>query len=122
MESRGKFKIKGKKMPGYDTEIEVDLGDQHAEHYEVTDKPIPDPTPYEKGTITWFVAFAVREKSNGAYADIPYTVTLNKLPKGKTKLFALLPTGIMQLKAKAGGSGKIKVELAVGDPPMGFYP
>ena len=49
----------------------------------MTDKPIPDPTPYEGRNITWFVAFAVREKSNGAYADIPYTVTLNELPKAR---------------------------------------
>ena len=118
----GKFKIKGNnKIAGYNSEIEVDIGDNFAAH-EVTEKPIPDPTPYEGGTITWFVAFAVREKSNGAYADIPYTVTLNEMPKGKTKLYALLPTGIKEMDVKVGGSGKIKFELAVGDPPLGMYP
>lgn len=118
----GKFKIKGNnKIAGYNSEIEVDIGDNFAAH-EVTEKPIPDPTPYEGGTITWFVAFAVREKSNGAYADIPYTVTLNELPKGKTKLYALLPSGIKEMDVKVGGSGKIKFELAVGDPPLGMYP
>lgn len=122
MNTGGKFKIKGKNIPGYDTEIEVDIGAGNEANHEVTDKPIPDPTPYEGGTITWFVAFAVKERSNGAYADIPYTVTLNELPKGKTKLFAQLPTGITELDVKAGGSGKIKVDLAVGDPPMGYYP
>lgn len=118
----GKFKIKGNnKIAGYNSEIEVDIGDNFAAH-EVTEKPIPDPTPYEGGTITWFVAFAVREKSNGAYADIPYTVTLNELPKGKTKLYALLPSGVKEMDVKVGGSGKIKFELAVGDPPLGMYP
>ena len=118
----GKFKIKGKNIPNYDTEIEVDIGDKEAENHVVTDKPIPEPTPYEGGTITWFVAFAVREKSNGSYADIPYTVTLNELPKGKTKLFAKLPDGIKELDVKSAGSGKIKFNLAIGDPPVGFYP
>jgi hypothetical protein len=118
----GKFKIKGnKKIAGYDSEIEVDIGNNYTAH-EVTEKPIPEPTPYGEGTITWFVAFAVREKANGAFADIPYTVTLNNFPKGKTKLFALLPTGVQELDVKATGSGKIKFELAVGDPPVGMYP
>ena len=122
MSADGKFKIKGKNIPGYDTEIEVDIGSASAENHEVTDKPIPEPTPYGDGTITWFVAFAVKEKSNGAYADIPYTVTLNNLPKGKTKLYALLPSGIKEMDVKVGGSGKIKFNLAVGDPPLGIYP
>ena len=122
MSANGKFKIKGKKISNYDTEIEVDIGAGSAANHEVTDKPIPDPTPYEGGTITWFVAFAVKEKSNGSYADIPYTVTLNSLPKGKTKLYALLPTGITEMDVKVSGSGKIKFELSVGDPPLGIYP
>ena len=121
MNTGGKFKIKGKNIPNYNTDIEVDIGNNYQAH-EVTDKPIPDPTPYEGGTITWFVAFAVKEKSNGAYADIPYTVTLDALPKGKTKLFALLPTGITEMDVKVSGSGKIKFELAVGDPPVGYFP
>ena len=122
MNTGGKFKIKGKKIHDYDTEIEVDIGAGNEANHEVTEKPIPDPTPYEGGTITWFVAFAVKERTNGAYADIPYTVTLNSLPKGKTKLFALLPTGIQEMDVKVGGSGKIKFDLAVGDPPVGYYP
>jgi hypothetical protein len=122
MSADGKFKIKGKNIPNYNTEIEVDIGAASAANHEVTDKPIPNPTSYDGGTITWFVAFAVKEKSNGNYADIPYTVTLNALPKGKTKLFAKLPDGIKELDVKVSGSGKIKFELAVGDPPVGWYP
>ena len=122
MNAGGKFKIKGKNIPGYDTEIEVDIGAGNEANHEVTDKPIPAPTSYEGGTITWFVAFAVKEKSNGNFADIPYTVTLNSLPKGKNKLYALLPSGITELSVKAGGSGKIKFDLAVGDPPVGYFP
>jgi hypothetical protein len=117
----GKFKIKGKNIPNFDSEIEVDIGNNYDAH-EVTEKPIPDPTAYDKGTITWFAAFAVREKAGGAEANIPYVVTLSELPTGKTKLFALLKTGIKELDVKPAGAGKIKFELAIGDPPIGFYP
>jgi hypothetical protein len=121
MASNGKFKIKGKHIPDFDSDIEVDIGSNNVGNHDVTDKPIPDPTPYQGGTITWFVAFAVKEKSNGSYANINYTVTLNELPKGK-KLFVLLSSGIEEVATHSAGSGKIKFTLAIGDPPLGMGP
>ena len=122
MNAGGKFKLKGKNIPGYDSEIEVDIGVDHANKYDVVSKQIPEPTPYENGTITWFNAYGVKDKVTGKYADISYTVTLSALPAGKTKLFVLLPSGIQEIQTKAGGSGKIKFTLAIGDPPVGYYP
>ena len=122
MASDGKFKIKGKHIPDFDSDIEVDIGSNNAGNHDVTDKPIPDPTPYDGGTITWFVAFAVKEKSNGHYANLTYTVTLNALPKGKTKLFALVDGAPQELHTSSAGSGKIKFTLDVGDPPTGYWP
>jgi hypothetical protein len=121
MKSDGKFKIKGKNIPGYDSEIEVDIGSDHAKKYDVVSKNIPEPSPYEGGKITWFNAYGVKEKTTGKYADISYTVTLSALPAGK-KLFALLPSGIQEIPTKAGGSGKVKFTLAIGDPPLGYWP
>jgi hypothetical protein len=122
MNAGGKFKLKGKNIPGYDSEIEVDIGIDHANKYDVVSKQIPEPTPYENGTITWFNAYGVKEKATGKYADISYTVTLSALPAGKTKLFALVNNVPQELMTKIGGSGKIKFTLAIGDPPVGYYP
>ena len=121
MNTGGKFKLKGKHIPGYDSEIEVDIGSDHANKYDVVSKAIPEPSPYEGGTITWFNAYGVKEKATGKYADISYTVTLSALPKGK-KLFVLLSSGIQEVPTKSAGSGKIKFTLAIGDPPMGYGP
>jgi hypothetical protein len=122
MTSDGKFKIKGKKVPGYDSEIEVDIGSGNAKKYEVVSKEIPAPSSYEGGTITWFNAYGVKEKSSGKYANISYTVTLSALPTGKTKLFALINKIPQELEIKTSGSGKIKFTLTVGDPPVGIWP
>jgi hypothetical protein len=122
MTSDGKFKIKGKNLPGYDSEIEVDIGSDNAKKYEVVSKEIPAPSSYEGGTITWFNAYGVKEKSSGKYAKISYTVTLSALPSGKTKLFALINKVPQKLDFKETGSGKIKFTLAVGDPPVGIWP
>lgn len=122
MNPDGKVKLKGKNVPGYDSEIEVDIGSDHAKKYDVVSKTIPDPTPYGSGTITWFNAFGVKEKSTGKDAGINYTVTLSALPAGKTKLFALVNKIPQELEIKSGGSGKIKFTLNIGDPPVGFFP
>ena len=122
MNADGKFKIKGKKIPDYDSEIEVDIGNENARKYEVVSKEIPPNTPYDGGEIAWFNAYGVKEKESGKYADISYTVTLRALPKGKTKLFVLLASGPQEVEFKSAGSGKIKFELAVGDPPIGWWP
>jgi hypothetical protein len=122
-EENGKFKLKGKDAPGFDSEIEVDIGTEKAKTHKVVSKKIPDDTPYGKGKITWFNAYGVKLKNNDKdeYEDIPYTVTLNKLPDGK-KLFLKLPAGIVEQGTEQAGTGKIKFTLAIGDPPTGFGP
>ncbi len=113
-----KFKIKGNnKVPGYDSEIEIDVDDK----YEAYSKPIPEPTPYQGFTITWFNNFGVREKSSGKNANVTYIVKLKKLPKGK-RLFALYGGEVHELTADDAGNGNIKFELNVGDPPIGSGP
>jgi hypothetical protein len=121
MNAGGKVKLKGKNIPGYDSEIEVDIGSDNVSKYDVVSKEIPAPTPYEGGTITWFNAYGVKDKKTGKYASISYTVTLSSLPTGK-RLFVLLPTGIEEIYPKVSGSGKVKFTLAIGDPPMGYGP
>ncbi len=118
----GKYQIKGKNIPNFDSDIEVDIGAANDAEHEVISKNIPDPTPYNGGTITWFAAFGVREKSNKNFANITYTVTLSALPAGKTKLFALVSGGPIELTTQGAGKGKIKFSLAVGDPPIGYWP
>ena len=120
-EDSGKFKIKGKDVPGYDSEIEVDIGTEGAKNHKVVSKDIPNPSPYGGSDIIWFNAFGVKEKNNDKFADIPYTVKLNKLPEGK-KLFVKLPAGIVEQRFEEAEPGKIKFELAVGDPPIGYWP
>lgn len=122
MGTDGKFKLKGKSIPGYDTEIEVDIGSENAKKYEVVSKDIPEPTPYGKGTITWFNAYGIKVRETGNYANIFYTVTLNALPPGKTKLFALINNAPQELDFKEIGNGKIKFTLEIGDPPVGIWP
>lgn len=116
--ANAKYKIKGNnKVPGYDSEIEVDVDDK----YEAYSKPIPEPTPHEGLTITWFNNFGVREKSSGKDANITYKVKLKKLPEGK-RLYALYDGEVHELTTEDAGSGNINFELNVGDPPIGSAP
>lgn len=113
-----KYKIKGNnKIPDYDSELEIDVDDK----YEAYSKAIPEPTPYEGGTITWFNAFGVREKSTRKDKDITYRVTLQALPAGK-RLFALYGGEPHEIATENAGNGKIRFTLSVGDPPTGAGP
>jgi len=115
--ANAKYKIKGNnKIPNYDSELEIEVDDK----YEAYSKDIPDPTPYQGGTITWFNAFGVREKSTGRDEDVTYKVTLQSLPAGK-RLFALYGGQPHELTTEPEG-GKIKFTLNVGDPPIGSGP
>ena len=113
-----KYKIKGNnKIPDFDSELEIDVDDK----YEAYSKPIPEPTPYQGGYITWFNAFGVREKASGKNADVIYKVTLEALPAGK-RLFALYGREPHEIVPDAVGNKKVRFTLSVGDPPTGFYP
>lgn len=114
----GKFKIKGKgNIPNYDTDLEIEVNDK----YEAYSKPIPDPTPYQNGFITWFNAFGVREKTTGRDANVHYKVTLQELPAGK-RLFYLYNNEPVEVTTENAGQGKVKFTLDIGDPPTGQFP
>ena len=117
--ANAKFKIKGRKnIPNYDDpDLEIEVDDK----YEAYSKPIPDPTPYQSGFITWFNNFGVKEKATGQNKDVTYTVTLQALPAGKT-LFVLYGGEPHEMPHQDAGNGKIKFSLDVSDPPAGSYP
>ena len=113
-----KFKVKGKgNIPNYDTDLEIEVDDK----YEAYSKPVPEPTPYQDGYITWFNNFGIREKSTGKTKDITYVVTLQAPPTGK-RLFVLYGGEPHEIQPEAAGNGKVKFTLNVGDPPSGMYP
>ncbi len=105
------------KILNYDSRLEIEVDDK----YEAYSKPIPEPTPFEKGFITWFTAFGVRERTSLKDANVTYTVTLQAFPAG-TRLFALYGGKPQELKTQDAGKGRIKFTLDVGDPPTGKYP
>ncbi|HMB24701.1 MAG TPA: hypothetical protein VKP08_17775 [Anaerolineales bacterium] len=116
--ANAKFQIKGNnRIPNFDSRVEIDVDDKH----EAYSKPIPEPTPFEDGFITWFNAFGVRNKASLKDADITYTVTLQAPPAGK-RLFALYSGKPNEIKPEDAGKGRIKFTLSVGDPPIGHYP
>ncbi|HSO12534.1 MAG TPA: hypothetical protein VLT51_09175 [Anaerolineales bacterium] len=116
--SKAKYRIKGNdKIPGYDSEIEIEVDNK----YEAYSKKIPEPTPYQGFTITWFNSFGVRSKATGKNARATYSVKLKKLPAGK-RLFAFYRDEVHELATEDAGSGNIKFTLNVGDPPIGTGP
>lgn len=116
--ANAKYQIAGNsKIPNYDSKLEIDVDDR----YEAYSKPIPEPTPFEDGFITWFNAFGVREKASRKDANITYNVVLQALPAG-TRLFALYDGKPQEIKTQDAGKGKITFSLSVGDPPIGKYP
>lgn len=121
MAKKEKFKIKGNdKIPDYDSELEIEVDDT----YEAYSKPIPDaptPIPGEKGYITWFNNFGVKDKSTGKNVNVDYTVMLHPLP-AKKRLFAFYGNAAHEITPEDAGSGKIKFPLNVGDPPVGMGP
>jgi hypothetical protein len=113
-----KYKLKGNnKIPNYDSELDIEVDDK----YEAYSKPIPEPTPYQDGYITWFNAFGVKEKASGKTSDVTYTVTLKRLPDGK-RVFVLYGGEPHEIPTRDAGNGKVKFTLDVGDPPTGGYP
>lgn len=113
-----KYKMIGNdRIPNYSSELEIDVDDR----YEAYSKPIPEPTPFEDGFITWFNAFGVREKASLKDANVTYNVTLRALPAGK-RLFVLYDGKPQEITPKAAGRGKIQFSLSIGDPPTGAYP
>ena len=116
--ANAKYQIMGNnKIPNFDSKLEIEVDDRHEAH----NKPIPEPTPYEDGYITWFNAFGVREKASLKVASITYTVTLQAPPAGK-RLFALYDGTPHEIRPVDAGQGRVKFTLSVGDPPLGHYP
>ncbi len=105
------------KISNYDSRLEIEVDDK----YEAYSKPIPEPTPFENGFITWFNAFGVRERTSLKNANIAYTVTLQTPPAGK-RLFALYDGVPHEIKPEAVDKGRVKFTLSVGDPPLGHFP
>ena len=113
-----KFKIKGKgNIPDFDTDLEIEVNDQ----YEAYSKPVPDPTPFEGGYITWFNAFGVRDKTTRGNANIQYRVILQKLPEGK-RLFVYYDDQPHEITPQNAGPDRVMFMLAIGDPPTGTFP
>ncbi len=113
-----KFKMKGKgNIANHDTDLDIEVDDT----YEVYSKPVPDPTPFENGFITWFNAFGVRHKTSKKDTNIRYKVTLQKLPAGK-RLFYLYNNVPHEITPEDDVVGKVRFFLEVGDPPTGIYP
>jgi hypothetical protein len=112
------YQIEGSsKVSDYDSRLEIDVD----EKYEAYRKPIPEPTPFEDGFITWFNAFGVREKASLKDANVTYTVVLQALP-ARSRLFALYDGKPHEIKPESADKGRIKFTLSVGDPPIGKYP
>jgi hypothetical protein len=113
-----KHTIKGRAhLPNHNPDLDIEVDDQ----YEPYSKPIPGPTPFEDGFITWFNAFGVREKKSGRNFNIQYKVTLQALPVGK-RLFYLHNNQPQEITPEDAGSGKIRFTLSIGDPPIGSFP
>lgn len=113
-----KYQLTGNdRIRDYDSRLEIEVDDR----YEAYSKPIPEPTPYEDGFITWFNAFGVREKASRKDANVRYTVTLQRPAAGK-RLFALYDDQPHEIEIQRTGNGRIKFTLDVGDPPVGYYP
>ncbi len=116
--ANAKFKIRGKgNIPNYVTDLDIEVDDI----YEAYSKPVPDPTPFENGFITWFNAFGVREKVSRKDANVQYTVTLQALPAGK-RLFYLYNNQPHEISVEDAGGGKARFSLGIGDPPVGTFP
>jgi len=124
--ANAKYKIKGKKITGYDDpDVEVEVDDK----YEAFSKDIPQQkTPYKDFEITWFNNFGIRDIKTKDEANVRYKVKLKKLPKGKS-LFALYKDSpsdpepkVHELSTEDDGNGNIKFHLNIGDPPVGMGP
>jgi hypothetical protein len=122
--AKEKFKVKAdkEKIPGYDSELEIEVDDKYEAYFKGN---IPDPTQYtdESGTITvtWFNNFGVREKKSKKDENVEYTVRLNKLPAGKM-LFVMYDGTTHKIQATDDDNNKSKFTLSVGDPPVGSGP
>jgi len=117
-----RFVIRGKRA------VELDLGSHNLTQYVVVQKDIDPHVPAEWNgiKIDWFVSFGIRHRkpdnTAGDFANIPYTVILDALQPGQ-RLFAYYNNTVHELAFKpVGKSGKIKVSLDVGDPPLGCGP
>jgi hypothetical protein len=106
--------------------VELHLGKNDPAKFHVIEKDMPEKLPSEWNgvKISWFTCFGVRHRrddgGDGDFADVEYSVQLDELPKGK-RLFAYYGGQVHELSFTST-DGKTKVNLAVGDPPLGWGP
>ncbi len=118
--SRGRFNIRGQRN------VEVDLGENDPEQFAVIEKDLEPnlPSTFDGVPIRWIAAFGVRhiklDKNLGDYANIKYIVTLDAIPKG-SRLFIYYGGEIHERTFTTKGN-RTRVELEIGDPPIGFGP
>ena len=108
----------------YQPDLDIDFDDP-SDQFEAYEKDIPEPTTHGRGTIKWFNAFGVRDKKSKKDVDkniVEYTVTLHRLPAGKT-LFYLDTDGAHEVESlQDAGNGRVSFTLSIGDPPTGAFP
>lgn len=109
---------------GPKVDLHLEQNDPAKFHVIEKDMPTNLPTEWKGMKINWFTCFGVRHKnsdgSDGDFADVEYSVHLDALPAGK-RLFTHHGGQTHELSFKTEG-GKTKINLAVGDPPLGWGP
>lgn len=126
-----KYKIKGKnnkdlelELSGNDDDFVVTEFDTDLASLKEKAPDLPSNTP-AGNPIDWFACFAIYVKDNskpdkkGGYANVGYTVSLNKtdVPEGKS-LFAYFSNNLNPISYETKGK-KISFTLSAGDPPIG---
>lgn len=128
-QNKAKIKIKNKDGvdEDYDTTLDIDVP---AGYKAVFKSPIPPPTNYGDGQITWFNAYGIQDEKESDpsknFKNVSYTVRLNPFPKAQgdveRRLFVYVNGKPLEITDKKLENGKIKFTYNVGDPPTGFYP
>lgn len=112
------YRIKGMgNIPGFETDLEIEVDNR----FEAYSKPVPDPTPFEDGQITWFNAFGIRDRVTLGDANVPYKVHLQKPPQGR-RLFVFYEDTPHEITPQETGEDRVMFTLDIGDPPTGLFP
>jgi hypothetical protein len=108
----------------HEREIVINLGKHDRKKYAVVKKDLPEglPTEWNGTKITWFNNFGIRalkkDGTLGAFANIRYTIILEKDPK--ETLFYFDGKKVQELKCRPiGKTNRVWAALDLGDPPAG---